>query len=353
MNIKIHSSELNRMMKTVGQCIDPKNQKLGNIHVIYDNNLFSIRGSNGATATVMSTPVIGGDGEMFCVDGTMFAKVCAMCNGEIDITTDGKVCTIKGVGRTRLPIVNVDIPSYERVNGNTVTVSGGNLSNCYKSVAYAIAEDQSRIQLTGVLMESEGESLRMVAIDGFQMSIEETVCEGDKFSAIIPGAFMKLLAASVSGGESVKLTVDGHAVQAETDGMLLKCPLLAGEFIDYNRIMPKEFKIATKVNAEAVRTALKAGNVVNNKQNLVKLDISDDVMKIMNNSEQADFEADVPCQTVGGGLKIAFNEKYLMNMVNSIDTEDADIHFNSSVSPVVIKRKDTNSIRLVLPVRVM
>lgn len=353
MNIKIHSSELNRMMKTVSQCIDQRSQKLGNVEIIYDNNLFSIRGSNGSMATVMSTPVIGGDGETFCVDGTMFAKVCAMCNGEITISTDGNVCTIKGVGRTRLPIVNVDVPAYERVKGDSAAVAGGNLSNCYKSVAYAIAEDQSRIQLTGVLTESDGNALRMVAIDGFQMSIEETVCEGDAFKSIIPGTFMKLLSASVSGGEDVRLTVDGHTVQAETDGMLLKCPLLSGEFIDYNRILPKEFKIKTRVNADAVRSALKAGNVVNNKQNLVKLDISDDTMKIMNNSEQADFEADVPCQTIGGGLKIAFNDKYLMNMVNSIDTEDADMHFNSSVSPVVIKRKDTNSIRLVLPVRVM
>jgi len=122
MNIKVYGSEMNRMMKTITQCIDSKSPKLGNIEIIYDNNLLSVRGTNGTVSAVMSTPILGGSGETFCVDGTMFARVCSMCNGEITISTEGKVCTIKGVGRTRLPIVNEDIPSYSHVKGKTCKI---------------------------------------------------------------------------------------------------------------------------------------------------------------------------------------------------------------------------------------
>ena len=156
MKIKIHSSELNRMMKTIVQCIDTKDiSKLSNIEIIYDNNLLTIRGTDGHFAAVMSTPVLGGNGESFCVDGTMFAKVCAMCSGEIDISTDGKSCTIKGAGRTKLPIVDVKIPAYNRVSGKTSEIPAENIARCYNGVSYAVSADQTRIQLTGILTETD------------------------------------------------------------------------------------------------------------------------------------------------------------------------------------------------------
>lgn len=353
MNIKIHSAELNRIMKTIGQCIDARDTaNRANICITHKDNQLIFRSSNGVFSAIMTTPVLGGDGESFCVDGGMFAKVCAMCNGEIDIITDEKTCTIKGFGRTKLSIVKASIPEIEPVNGSEVTVDGGDFSNSFNHVAYAISSDQSRIQLTGVLVESDGTTMKMVTLDGFQMSIEDTVCEGDKIKVIIPGSFMKLVSSSVVNGDSLKLTVNGTTVTAETDGMILRAGLLAGDFIDYNKILPTTFKTKSKVSVDAVRNALKAGNVVGNKQNLVRLDVGADAITVKNNSEQAEFEADIPCETQGDDLKIAFNEKYLMGTMNSVSDEQAELNFNSSVSPVVMKTMDGKGIRLLLPVRV-
>ena len=130
MNIKVHSSELNRMMKTISQCVDEKFDKFSNIEICHENNLLTIRGTNGQFAAVMSTPLLGGDGERFCVDGVMFARVCGMCSGEVSIITEGKVCTIKGAGRTRIPIVEVDVPEFKAIADGqpTVTVSAKDFS---------------------------------------------------------------------------------------------------------------------------------------------------------------------------------------------------------------------------------
>ena len=66
MKIKIHSSELNRMLKTVVQCIDTKIQtKNSNINIIHDNNLLAIRATNGTFSAVMTAPLMGGTGESF------------------------------------------------------------------------------------------------------------------------------------------------------------------------------------------------------------------------------------------------------------------------------------------------
>lgn len=351
MKIKIHSSELNRMMKTMTQCIDPKDQVRNNICITYDNNLLAVRGTNGFMSAVMYTPLLGGDGESFCVDGTLFARVCAMCSGEIEISTDGKVCTIKGAGRTRLPIINVIIPAFEPVSGKECKISADGFTRGYNSVAYAISNDQGRLVLTGVLMESTDGGVRMVTLDGFRMALETIPCECEEMKVIVPGTFMKLVSASSMAGETITIRTDGHRIQASTDGMMVSGTLLSGDFPDYNRIVPTEFKTKSLVDSEKLLGALKCGAVVNQSNNLVKLVVKENDMTVMSNSEQADFDAEVLCVTDGEPLKIAFNHKYLMDTINSIDSNEIVMRFNSSISPCVIGRKDTDGCRLLLPVR--
>lgn len=352
MKIKVHSLELNRMMKTITQCIDTKSQNLGNIEAIYDNNLFSIRGTNGNISAVMSVPVLGGDGESFCVDGTMFAKVCAMCNGIIEIETSDKVCTVKGAGRTRIPIVKAKIPAFEPVTGKECKVKAEAFAKGYGSVAYAISQDQGRIVLTGVLMESTNTGLRMVTLDGFKMAIEDVQCDAQEMSVVVPGAFMKLVSSSTITGETVTLRTDGKKMQASTDSMMLSCSLLANEFPDYNRILPTEFKTESLVGVESLQYALKCGSVVNTSNNLVKLEVQANEISVTSNSEEADFDANVACTTNGDGLKIAFNHKYLMESIASVGEKEITMKFNSSVSPCIIQGKDSTGCRLILPVRV-
>ena len=352
MNIKIHSSDINRMMKIITQCIDPKDSNRGNIEIIYENNLFSIRSSNGTYSAVTCTPVLGGDGESFCVDGTMFARVCAMCNGEISIITDSKTCTIKGAGRTRLPIVDAKIPSFERVEGKTCTVPAEAFSKGYGNVAYAISADQSRIQLTGVRVRSTDNGIEMMALDGFKMAVENILCDTEEMNIVIPGAFMKLISIGTFAGETVTIQTDGKRIQASTDGMMISCGLLAGEFPDLDRIIPKEFKTETLVGADSMQSALKSGSVVNTNNNLVKLNVEQNNLTVMSNSEQADFDAEVACVTNGQELKIAFNLKYLMETIASIGQSEIVMKFNSSVSPCILQGKENTGFRLILPVRV-
>ena len=352
MDIKIHSSELSRMMKTVCQCLDTKSENLGNIEIIYDNNMLTIRGTNGSISAVMSTPVLGGDGEVFCVDGTMFAKVCAMCSGEITISTDGKVCTVKGAGRTRIPIVKAKIPAFTPVQGKTCTVRAELFSRGYGCVSHSISDEQGRIQLTGVLIESTDKGIVMVTLDGFMMSVEPVECTADEMKIIVPGALMKLIAASTYAGETITIRTDGKRVQASTDGMMLSCALISGEFPDYKRLLPAGFKTESITHVDTLLNALKSGSVVNTGNNLVKLNVAENDITVMSNSDRADFDAEVSCITNGEGLKIAFNHKYLMETIDSIIQNEITMKFNAPTNPCVIQGKDSDGLRLLLPVRV-
>lgn len=355
MKINVHSSELNRMMKVIGKCIDSRFDKFSNIEIRHEDTCLMIRGQNGAYFAEMKTPLLGGDGERFCVDGDMFEKTVAQCGGEVEISTDGKVCTIKGAGRTRLPIIDTEVADVERLSDeHSLKIAPDKLAYCFDGVGYAISDDDSRLILTGALVETDRDGLKMVSLDGFRMSLERAECDWDNgVKAVIPGAFLKLLCGAVSGGGDVTIRTNGVRVEAETDSMRISCGLLTGEYPDYTKILPETFKTECLVKSAELIGALKGSAVVNNKANLVKMEIGGESIRVMNNGEKADYEAEIASRTHGDGLKIAFNLKYLLSTINSIGTDEVVLKFNSGVAPMVACGAGENSgVRLILPVRV-
>lgn len=349
MNIRIPSADMNRMMKIVGQSLSKLSE---NVELIHDNNMLAIRGTDGVISTVATAPLLGGTGESFCVDGGMLARVCATCRGEIQIEANDKVCTIKGAGRTRIPVVPSKVKAFEPVTGNGMTVKGSELCRCYGKVSYAISTNQARVQLTGVLLNADGGKLTLAALDGFQLAVESTACDGDDMKVLVPGAFMKMVAASVLPDDDVKFVTDGKRVQITTADLMANCPLLSDSFPDYERMLPTEFKTETLVRVDAMIDALKSGSVVLSKDMAVLLDVSNGSIHIRNRSENGEFEADVPCEIQGEDMRIGFNERYLLSALNMADEDEAVIKLSGPVSPVIVQGKGKDGIHLLLPARI-
>lgn len=353
MDIKINGVELNWMMKVITRFIDSKVNATAGVQITHEDSKLKIRGRSSTAMAEVSVPLLGGDGESFCVNGEMFAKLVGMNSREVSVTTDEKNCMMKGVGRARVPLLGSKVPEFEQVGGKCVMVAADELVGCYQKVSYAISNEETRPVLTGVLVECDGTRMRMVALDGFRMSIEEVPCEGDSVTMIILRTFMDAVTRSLPKDGDVSIHTDGHLICFDTDGLTMKAGLMSGEYIDYAKLVPERFRTESRVNVEEIRNALKAGSLISSNQDLVKMRVGENSIVVMKNSEEADYEADVSCATQGDGLQIAFNNRYLMDSIGAIDTEYAVMKFNSAVSPVIITDEDGHGVRLCLPVRVM
>ena len=118
--IKADSEKLSQIMKTIGQCLNRKTGIYSNVQLIHESGTLTVRATNGVFLGEMSMQVQGEENEIFCVDGDMFSRVINLCKGMIEIISDGKNCVIKGMGRTRLPIINTTVKAPEDLNGSTV-----------------------------------------------------------------------------------------------------------------------------------------------------------------------------------------------------------------------------------------
>lgn len=353
MKVKVQGSELSRVGKILSGIVNPKDSKLGNIRISGDADGLTFFATNGSISATMKIPVLGLDDETFCVDGTMFGRIVQGAGKEVEISTDGKACSIRTSGRTRIPIVSTEIIDADDVTGETFTIGADALSAAVDGVAHAVATDESRLVLTGILIETEVDTVRFVAIDGFQMAIEEMnfPCpEGIRM--IVPGVHMRKICSSISSGEEVLITTDGKRASFRTDSIEMTCALLSGEFVDYKRILPTSFQTSVRLRADDLKTVIVAGRVATARNNLVRVEVGDNEIIIRSQNEQAEFEARVPCETQGSALKTAYNEKYLFSALNSVRTEYVTMNFNRPTDPEVMKADGFDGIRLTLPVRV-
>ena len=317
----------------------------------YGTEGITLRGTNGNFAASVGIPLMCERFDSFSVDGSTFASVVAAKNREIELSTDGQACVIRGGGRTRIPILNTHVPEIEMVSGPKVAVNAHAFAKMCEQIKHAIAVDQSRIVLTGALVESDGSRMTMTALDGFRLAREAIDCAGDAVKMLIPGGFLSVIAASTDA-ETLEITTDGKTVVARTELTTMKCGLLSGEYVDVAKVIPETFRFECLVKRRDVLDAMKDARAVIGGEKLIRLGISGHTMKVTGNSQMADYEAEIDCDCQSDeALNIAFNSEYLNDALNTIETDEVVMKFNGPMSPVVVTKRDGEGLRLVLPVR--
>lgn len=352
MSIKINSNEINRMLKVINQCTNPKDFHKSNVCISACDSKFYMNSSDGQMNVFIEAPhPEGGEVDPFCVDAQMLSRVCANCSGDVTLSPSAKSCTITGTGRTKIPVVDAKIPKIMAVNGTSIKVDAAELAKAYGKISPFVASPNvGKVILTGVHIDVRDNVATLVAIDGFTLAKETIKCEGVDISVDIPNAFMKLLTSSVQTGE-ITLTFDRLHAMAYADGFLLTTVMLAGAFPAYDVMIPKDFTTSILVSTSSLLNTFKSASVV--RADLIKMSIVGDEIRFENNNqEEVEFDASIECKNTGADLNIAFNQRFLSAAVSSIGEEEVVMNMNEPTSPCIITSKDGNGLRLVLPLRI-
>lgn len=264
--------------------------------------------------------------------------------------------------KSKFNLIHMDpeeFPSLPKINENIIfSVSQKMLKNMIKSTIFAIAQEETRPILTGILFEVKENKLNLVALDGYRLALRSSIIENeDVINAVIPGKTFNEVSKILSDeDENANITFTPNHILFNLGNTKIVSRLLEGEFIKYNSIIPEEF--ALKVTAKRLdllncieRASLMAkdGNT-----NLIKFDIKEDTLIITSNSQLGRVREELNIILQGEELQIAFNSKYLIDVLKIIEEDEIVLEFSSSVSPCVIKSKENNNYTyLVLPVRLL
>lgn len=248
----------------------------------------------------------------------------------------------------RLPDVNKD---------DLYNIPQDLLKNMIKQTVFAISQDQTKPILMGELLEIVDGNISLVAIDGYRLAVRSATVDNVSNNAkvIIPGKALTDVNSLLSTEEDIQLGFDDKNAIFIIEDTKIITRLLEGDFIDYKKLLPREYNSKVKLNTKELLNSIERASLLSQseKNNLIKLSIRDNSMAITSNTDRGNVYEEVSLELEGDYLDIAFNSRYFIEGLKNIDSEEIFIEFTTNVNPCIIKPADeVKYTYLLLPVRI-
>jgi DNA polymerase-3 subunit beta len=252
---------------------------------------------------------------------------------------------IKGIDAQEFPL----IPTAGE--DSKISLDPSMLRQMIDQVVLAAATDESRPILTGVLAKFQGEQLTLAAADGFRLSVRtahlsEPVSE--PVTVIVPArALAELSRISAEQEQPIEVTITPARNQAlfHMANVDLVSQLIEGNFPDYNQIIPKSYSTRTVVSTGDFLKATKTANIfARDAANIIRLEIVPGgelapgrVTLTATSAEVGDNVGEIDAVIEGEEMEIAFNAKYLIDVLSVVDAAQVALETTTASSPGVIK----------------
>jgi len=245
-------------------------------------------------------------------------------------STDGKLLLKSGRSRFSLATLPAEeFPVFSSDGGETqLTVTNRELKDLLSRTQFAMAQQDVRYYLNGLMIEIRPNRLRAVATDGHRLAMAELQRElpAQKDAQIIlPRKTVLELQRLLDNTENeVKLALTANQIQVELDDVRLTSKLIEGRFPDYERVIPEDSDKILRCERQKVRAALaRAAILSNEKFRGVRLQISDEMLRIQTqNPEQEEAEEEVEINYNGAPLEIGFNVSYLLDALDAVEGDE-------------------------------
>ncbi len=256
-----------------------------------------------------------------------------------------------------------DFPAIPKItDGMNVKVKPGDLRLAINQVGFAAASEESRPVLTGVHAEFEGEQLTLAAADGFRLAVRKVALAkvvDTKMAIIIPSRSLTELNRLISEQEEpLELTVNSQKSQVlfRLRNVEMVSQLIQGTVPNYSQLLPQSYSTRAVIKlSEFLRATKSASIFARDGSGIVRLQImpKDGKGKIAISAraeEIGDNMGEVDATVEGEEAKIAFNSKYLMDVLGVIAKEEVALETTTSSSPGVIRPVgDESYIHIVMP----
>jgi DNA polymerase-3 subunit beta len=252
---------------------------------------------------------------------------------------------IKGIDATEFPI----IPTISE--NNKITLEPDTLRETIEQVSFAAAADESRPVLTGAIAKFERDRVTFAAADGFRLSVRHAPLSSavdQPFSVIIPAKALQEVG-RVSGEQEdpieVAVTENKTQILFRLTNTEIVSQLIDGAFPDFTRIIPENHSTRTTLQTADLQSLVKASAVfAREAMNTVRLQIAPSgaagagkLTMMATSAESGDNVGEIDATVDGDPVEIAFNARYLQEVLNVLHSPQVALETSSAASPGVIR----------------
>jgi DNA polymerase-3 subunit beta len=243
----------------------------------------------------------------------------------------------------------------------TTRVSQRALKEALDQVAFAAATDEARPILTGVLTKFSGDQLTLAAADNYRISVKtiQTMDPVEETSIVVPArSYIELarILADTDDPIDVVLAPARNQVLFHLEGIDIVSRLIDGQFPNYQQILPSSHTTRAVVERAQLLEAVRlAAFIASSSANVVKVAIpaeGDGPMTITAAADIGDDEGHVEAAVEGDGTTIAFNARYLSDVLQNVAVDQIALELNGPLSPGIFKPVGSDDyVHVIMPVR--
>ena len=276
------------------------------------------------------------------------------------ILTDNSLKTVISCEKAKFTIIGKSgedfsyLPSIERID--SVIMSQFTLKEVIRQTIFSIADNDNNKLMTGELFEINGDTLKVVSLDGHRISIRKIDLKNiyPSRKVVVPGKTLNEISKILPGDadEDVSIFFTGKHVVFEFDKTTVVSRLIEGEYFRIDQMLSSDYETKVTVNKRELLECIDRATLLikeGDKKPII-INIMDDVMELKINSTIGSMNEDIDISKQGKDLMIGFNPKFMIDALKVIDDEEIDIYLVNPKAPCFIRNIQEKYIYLILPV---
>ena len=340
---------------------------LANVQMVLDGQQLSLTGTD-LEVELIGRVNVSNEGQAaesgeITVPAKKLVDICkALPEGSmIDVAQDEQKLIIKS-GRSRFQLSTLpanDFPSVEQGHGGQrFSLKQGDLKRLIDRTSFAMAQQDVRYYLNGMLFEVNPGLLRVVATDGHRLamaSFNGDIDVSNGAQVILPRkGVIELGRLLINENDDAELFVGSNHIRVVTQDFTFTSKLIDGKFPDYERVLPRgSTKTVLGSRAELKQAFARTAILSNEKYRGIRLLLSSGNLQIVaNNPEQEEAEEIVAVQYEGDSLEIGFNVSYLLDVMSAIQGETVKFSLSDANSSALVEESESSDSQyVVMPMR--
>ena len=368
MIISCNTTNLNKALQTVQRAIisKPSTPIFSGIHLLTRDGKLEIQAMdiNMAISCNIEADIIEA-GEIV-VSAKHFSELVRKLPEEnLTITKNTENHTIKvtsGKSEYQLLLMNEeDYPKFPVFDAEkSIAIEDTMIKELIKKTIFSCSNDEARPLFTGILVEVADGKITFVGTNTHRLVIKSLpYTEAAPMSLIIPSKVLTEISRNLAGDvpQQVKISLLNNQIMVIIDNVIIVSRLIEGKFPDYKRVIPPKFAITAKVNIKELAGAVERVALfsTDGDYSIIKMSVDNGELTITSSSPDVGTGREViSCQSEGEKLNVAFNSKYILDILKNLESEEAVLSMNTSLSPVCATcEQEPDYIYIVTPVRVV
>lgn len=365
MKLKIQRDDLLNALQQIIGAVEKRQTMpaLSNVLIKAGSDSLSLTSTDLEIELVTHLSMIIDEPGEITVPARKLLDICKALPGdsEVNLTIKNEKAVIQS-GRSRFSLVTLpaaDFPALDEISvSSEFELPQKTLKDIIDKTAFAMAQQDVRYYLNGLMLEVSSKVLRAVATDGHRLAYceKQTDCDlADIKQVILPRkGVLELVRLLGNTEEKVKVTLGSNHLRVELGSIRFTSKLIDGRFPDYNRVIPDDGNCVMTADREVLRQALVRASILSNeKYRGIRLILEDNLVRLQaQNPDQEEADIEIEVNYKGDNLEIGFNVNYMIEVLNVTDSSIVQGNFRDSNSSCLLTFPDVKDCKyVIMPMR--